>query len=106
MRMFLASMLAVLIASIAVGAEPDHKEAPIAAIAVTECGRAVVIFVTLDAAHVLRFDGKSAAVYEVKPDGTVGLSEGEPVPIEAAMKIATSARIQANAALPCHESEA
>lgn len=76
---------------------------PIAAIAVTQCGGLVSLYVVLDERHMLRAGVKSLALFEIQADGKVVESEHAPIPVEAAMDLAKKAAIQTRVETACSQ---
>lgn len=79
-------------------------ERPLAAIALTSCGKAIAMFVFTDPTHMLRSDARQSDVFTAKPDGT-GASQttGESLPWEKMYEFALKAPIQTNAVVPCQD---
>jgi hypothetical protein len=84
-------------------AAPHTRAAPIAAIAVTQCGGLVTLYVMLDDHHMLRAGAKSLALFEIQADGKVVESDREPMPFDQAMDLAKRAVIQTRVETACSQ---
>lgn len=79
--------------------------APLSAIAVSQCGLAVALFVQLDATHLLRADPRQSDMF-VAVDGKMQQTKAGPMEWKDAFKIAESAVITTHVTLPCTEGSA
>lgn len=74
--------------------------APLSAIAVTQCGLAVSLFVQLDATHLLRADPRQSDMFTAV-DGKMVQSQAGPMKWDDALALAKSAVLSTNVTLPC-----
>lgn len=81
---------------------PDEKViSPIAAINVSRCDGALVLYVILDGAHIVRFDRDRTTILVRSSDGKIAEQSGPVTPWENAIDLAASASITANTAVAC-----
>lgn len=85
------------------GTAPHTQAAPIVAIAVTQCGGLVTLYVVLDSRHMLRAGAKSLALFEIQPDGKVAESDRAPMPFDQIMDLAKKAVIQTRVETACSQ---
>lgn len=74
--------------------------APLSAIAVTQCGLAVSLFIQLDATHLLRADPRQSDMFTAV-NGKMVQSQAGPMTIDQALAIAEKAVLSTNVVLPC-----
>lgn len=74
--------------------------APLSAIAVTQCGLAVSLFIQLDATHLLRADPRQSDMF-TNVDGKMVQSQAGPMTIDQALTIAERAVLSTHVVLPC-----
>lgn len=74
--------------------------APLSAIAVTQCGLAISLFVQLDATHLLRADPRQSDMFTAV-NGKMVQSQAGPMKWDDAMVLAKSAVLSTNVTLPC-----
>lgn len=111
--LFCALILAVLFGSsisTASGQEPPAAEqsthtqaAPLIAIAVTQCGGLVALYVVLDERHMIRASLKALALFEIQADGKAIESSRDPIPFDIAMDLAKRALIQTRVETACSQ---
>jgi hypothetical protein len=74
---------------------------PLSAVAVSECGMAVALFIQLDSTHLLRADPRQSDLFGVGPDGKMEQQTAGPIAWDDAYKLALSAPISSHVTLPC-----
>lgn len=80
---------------------PHTQAGPVVAIAVTQCGGLVALYVVLDERHMIRASAKTLALFEIQPDGKVIETARGPLPFDSAMELAKHARIQTRVETAC-----
>lgn len=101
--LFGASVLTAGCTKVAPVQAPHTQAVPLVAIAVTQCGGLVALYVVLDERHMLRASLKTLALFEIQPDGKVVESARGPVPFDQAMDLAKRALIQTRVETACSQ---
>lgn len=79
---------------------PVAPPVPLSAIAVSQCGLAISLFVQLDATHLLRADPRQSDMFTAV-NGKMVQSTAGPMKWEDALLLAKSAVLSTNVTLPC-----
>lgn len=104
MKKFIFGLLTALALAGCVTAPATKESAtPIAAIALSQCDKAIAVFVVVDPKTMVRFDPRQTSLFRVQPDGSVTEDKKEPTDINAAMQFALTAPIKSHAVIPCDE---
>jgi hypothetical protein len=74
---------------------------PLSAIAVSQCGMALALFIQLDATHLMRADPKQSDLFVAQPDGTMKQTTAGPLKWEKAYALALSAVLTTHVVIPC-----
>lgn len=105
-RLIVASVLALALAACAT-TPTQHADLnsvgtarPLSAIAVSQCGLAVALYVQLDATHLLRADPRQSDLF-VATDGQMQSQHAPPMKWEDAFALAQKAAITSHVLLPC-----
>lgn len=85
--------------------EPAIPEHPLSAIAVTQCGGALALFIQLDPNHLLRADPRQSDLF-TNVNGHMVQSTAAPMKWDDAYELATRAVITTHVLVPCERQEA
>lgn len=97
--------LAVVLIIGSAPAPAAEKSQPLSAIMVSQCGKALAVFVQVDATHLLRADQQQTDIFVGDGDYTnMKQVTSAPLKFDEALKLAESASIQTHVAVKCDES--
>lgn len=82
--------------------EPGISPVPLSAIAVSQCGGAIALFVQLDATHLFRADPRQSDMF-VAENGRMQHHLAGPLPWKEAIALAERAVLTSHVTLPCTE---
>jgi hypothetical protein len=100
MNKIVALVMGLVMSGLIQTVSADEKAPPLSAIAVSQCGLAVALFIQLDATHLLRADPRQSDLF-VAVDGKMVQQTAGPMEWKDAFALAQSAVITTHVLLPC-----
>lgn len=80
------------------------RAVPIAAVVVTNCGKAVALYVVTDDKHMILFAGSDSVLFDAVGPGIVPkATHAESVPFDAALALAQRAPLTSHVVMPCQD---
>lgn len=101
-RLFVASIAALALAACATAplSTKTEQARPLSAIAVTQCGLAVALFIQLDSTHLFRADPRQSDLFTAV-NGEMQQTQAAPMKWADAYALAQKATLATHVVLPC-----